>query len=436
MKKIAAIIFMIITLLCSCDNKNYASSKLGFDGYIPDGEYPGLLSKEKPGSKQMKERTSEIINYGIVKGIWISYGDLNLKDMNEKTYKRYVDKMMNNISSFGLNTVFFHTRPFGDSMYESEYFPSSHLITGTQGEKADFDPLKIAADSAHKYKLSFHAWINPMRIMLDLGGSTLPEKLSRDNPAYKWLNDGIKENDNFVLQSGKSLYYNIGCDEVVDLIADGVEECAAEYGVDGIHFDDYFYPEDDENCDKDTFERYIVEGGVLDLKSFRRQRVNMLLRECRGRVKKTDTRLKFGVSPSGNIGYNYDSICADCESWIEDRIVDYIIPQIYYGFENETKPFGKTLQSWKDMTKSSDIPLIVGIAGYKTGETDEYALSGKEEWLCNSDILSRQADIILRDKSCSGLCIFDYDALFAETGSDIRKNERSGLKKKLSQICA
>lgn len=159
-----------------------------------------------------------------------------------KANRRYSRKLHKN----KLNTIIIHIRPNGDSLYPSKYFPWSDIISGTQGKNPSYNPLKYIIISSHKKNIKVHAWINPLRIRF----SQTPSALSSDNPYTIWQNDDNEENNRYTFQSGKNIYYNPAYSEVRELIINGVREIIENYEVDGIHFDDYFYPEDDMKCDE------------------------------------------------------------------------------------------------------------------------------------------------------------------------------------------
>ena len=132
-------------------------------------------------------------------------------------------------------------------------------------------------------------------------------------------------------------------------------------------------------------------------------------------IKVTKENVKFGIAPEGNIQNDYENSYLDVKKILASKgYVDYIMPQIYFGFENQTRPFKETLDEWNNMIKDESIKIIPALAFYKIGTTDKYALSGKNEWIENSDIIKRQ---ILYSRSASnynGFSLFRYDYIFNE----------------------
>ncbi len=193
-------------------------------------------------------------NCGEMRGIWISYGELSTAF--EGNFKNEIAVMFDNIKGLGLNTVFVHTRAFCDAFYPSKLFPWSAYITGTEGVSPGFDPLKIMIDEAKKRGLEIHAWLNPYRVsyktedVSTLANSSYVKQYMAKNP-----------NSTFAVAYDGGLYLNPANPDAEKLIIDGVKEILDAYDVDGIHFDDYFYPTMDESFDQTDYSAYINANG-------------------------------------------------------------------------------------------------------------------------------------------------------------------------------
>lgn len=321
--------------------------------------------------------------YQCVKGIWISIYDMDFLGENEDTFTQRADEMFSEISSKGFDNVFVQVRAFSDALYESDIFPFSSYLTGTQGVSPGFDPMDILLKCAHKHSLKFHAWINPYRILLQNDKS----KICKANPAYELMTDG----DESVYECEKGIFYNPASLKVQKLILDGIDEIVGKYDVDGIHIDDYFYPVTESDIDKKQYENY---AGNLSLEEWRMMNVNSLVSGIYSRVKSRNADVIFSISPSGNIESNYTTHYADVKRWLRDKgYADWIIPQIYFGFENEYSAFEQTLESWKKLEKNEDVKLIAGLALYKGGKIDKNAGTGINEWVEHNDIIKRQIDL-------------------------------------------
>lgn len=349
--------------------------------------------------------------YNESRGIFLSYIEyleyFQGKDCNN--IKKQIDNIMVELKDNYINRIYLQVRPFSDSIYNSNIFPFSHTISGVQGEDIGLDVLDYFLKVAHKENIEIHAWINPYRI----SNYTDISFLSEDNPAFHWL----KTNHVKIIE-GKGIYYNPASSEVKDLIINGVIEIVKKYDVDGILFDDYFYP--DNTIDLDNYKE--VEN-TISLTDFRLSQVNELVSNIYKKIKEINSDILFGISPDGNINNNYDDHYADVKKWIsEDGYVDYIMPQIYYGFIHESKPFIATINEWNNLIKNK-VELIPVLALYKSGEPDLYAGSGINEWVEEDDIIKKQIQVSRNMSNYTGFSIFRYDYLIRNQKSVNLQNE-------------
>ena len=348
----------------------------------------------------------EIAAQEEMKGVWVTFMTLDTENEpdKEKAFNSKVDRIVKDVCEGGFNAVFVQVRPFCDALYRSAYYPWSHIITGTQGEDPGFDPLRVICNKCKDAGISVHAWINPYRIST---GST-PSALSGDNPYSIDSSIGVEVNG--------ELYLDPASKKARELIVNGVIELLENYSVDGIHFDDYFYPEDCGDFDSEEYEAYRNStGSPLPLEEFRKENVNKLIREVYKAVHSTRKNAVFGVAPQGNMGNN-EALYADVRLWCrEEGYIDYICPQIYFSLDNPALGYEAALADWLNTEKHSGLRLYVGLPGYKAG-TD--ADSGT--WLDNSDILKTEIEI-LRDKGADGFILYSYDSLNStENAEEIR----------------
>ncbi|MDU4892682.1 MAG: family 10 glycosylhydrolase [Clostridium sp.] len=344
---------------------------------------------------------------GEVRGVWLSYIDLApmLTGKDEAEFTKNIESAFENIKAFGLNTVIVQVRPFSDALYKSQYYPWSFICSGTEGQAIKYDPLKIMVKEAHKRDLRIEAWLNPYRVRT----STSKEVISEQSPATKWMNEG----GDYVIQYNGGVYYNPGKEEVRQLIVNGVEEIVQNYNVDGIHFDDYFYPSTEGSIDEITFGNYLLNGGTLSLEDWRRENVNTLVKQVYEAIKKVDSEVLFGISPQGSMNNNYNSQYIDVQKWVQNKgYVDYICPQVYYGFENQSSDFASAVESFSNLVTEPSVDLYIGLAAYKIGSEDKWAGAGAKEWINNSDMLKRQLEAARNFENCSGVFIYRYDSLF------------------------
>jgi uncharacterized lipoprotein YddW (UPF0748 family) len=359
---------------------------------------------------------AQVINVQLeFKAVWISYLEFMNYGKNgftEKSFQTAVDTMFDNVAKMNMNAVVVQIRPFGDAMYASQYFPWSRYISGTQGRDPGFDPLSYMVDAAHKRGLQFHAWLNPYRVTT---ASTDYSKLSKDNPARVWYEDKDKSNDRNVLSYGGNLYYNPSVKEVQTLITNGVKEIVENYDVDGIHFDDYFYPSLGSNYannfDSVEYKTYAAEckaskKSALSIADWRRNNVNTLVKNIYATIKGINSSVQFGISPGGfydsltsNLGYY-----VDYKTWLSSSdYIDYICPQIYWTFSNKSYPYDKTLDKWLSFRTSPTVKVYVGIATYRAGSTLE------SDWKNNVNELKEQVEYGRDTGMVDGFIFFRYD---------------------------
>lgn len=340
--------------------------------------------------------------YENIKGIYVSYLEyLTYFNGNSLTInKAYINKMLDNIEAMGFNTIFLHVSPFSDSIYDSDYFPYSYTLTGTEGKNPGMDYLDYFIKESNKRHIKIHAWINPYRILLS-GDTSL---ISKNNPAYSLLNT------NSVKVSDKGTYYNPASSDVTDLLIKQVYEIISNYDVAGIHFDDYFYVLQD--IDLDNYHAYTRTINDISLEDYRYMIINNMVKRVYQVIKDYNKNLIFSIAPDGNINNNYKLHYADVKTWVtNDGYIDIIMPQVYYGFENQYKPFIETVTEWNDMI-TNNVKLIPALAFYKVGKIDDNAGVGKYEWITYDNIIERQINYINTLSHYDGLVIFRYDFLY------------------------
>lgn len=338
-----------------------------------------------------------------IRGAYISYLEyLTYFQGNSLSInKAYIKKMLDNLKSLNVNTIFLHVSPFSDSIYNSKIFPYSYTLTGTEGKNPGMDYLEYFIKEGKKREIKIHAWINPYRISMSNDISLI----SKNNPAYALLNT------NDVKITNEGIYYNPASYKVMSLIINQVIELITNYDIAGIHFDDYFYVNGE--IDLVNYENYKLENNLdISLTDYRLNITNSLIRNVYKTIKDYNPNLIFSISPDGNINNNYKYHFADVKTWLkEDNYVDLILPQVYYGFENEYKPFIQTLNEWHDLIQNK-VKIVPVLAFYKVGRIDNQAGSGQDEWLNNQDIITRQINFSKTLDKYNGYIFFRYDFLF------------------------
>lgn len=395
--------------------------------------FGSMAVKAAEASDAQTEQTTA--NTDEYKAFWFSYYDYTAyrakyKKKNATTFKKYFTQAVKKGKSLGMNCIIVHVRPFGDAMYKSKYFPWSKCISGKQGKNPGYDPLKIMTQVAHANGMKIEAWINPYRVA---SGSTNYKKLSTKNPARKWHNK--KKTRRNVLAYKGSLYYNPAKAQVRNLIVNGVKEIVENYDVDGIHMDDYFYPAFSSSnvnsaFDAKEYRASTMAKGKQNIVSFRREQVNMLVKAIHSAVKSIDPSVTFGISPAGNIDnltsrYSY---YVDINKWLNSSdYVDYICPQIYWGFKHPYAKFDRVTNRWMNAAKSKKVKVYIGIAVYRAGHNIGAGSAERREWRSDANILKKQVQYA-RKKGCDGFAFFDYQDLKSRTSAKAVKRLKKVLK--------
>lgn len=348
-------------------------------------------------SQNYSEMNEPIIKGDLaVRGVWLTCYELSamLKSGKKSDFIQNVNKMLDECDAKDLNTVFIHVRPFSDSVYPSEIFPLSEYILSSSGKKPQFDVLDVFISLAKERNYSVHAWINPYRISYasELDNSIINNKSVKDA----------------VIQTSTGFFLDPSSDVTRKLILDGAREVLDNYEVDGIHIDDYFYPTTDKSFDEKSYKSYCSAGGNLDLKQWRTENVNALVASLYSLVHQYKDKV-FSISPAADIDKNINEYYADVKLWMRSEgFADIIIPQIYFGFKNEKMPFEKVAAEWGNLKRNDSVSIYCGLALYKQGEEDEFAGSGKNEWITDKDIIERQKEYI-RTEGFTGYVLFSYN---------------------------
>lgn len=283
------------------------------------------------------------------------------------------------------NAVFVHVRPSGDALWPSAYAPWSEWLTGRRdGRDPGWDPMEFMVAEAHARNLEFHAWFNPYR-----GGQ--PATVGGPGPRLDRLapNHPLRRHPEWVVtypsadRPGSRLYFNPGVPEARRFVEDAMLEAVQRYDVDGVHFDDFFYPYPEQGQDFPDGAAFARYGGrFTDRHAWRRDNVNTLVREMSERIKAMKPWVKFGISPFG-IWRNqrtdpagsasrglqsYDDIYADTRLWVRQRWLDYIVPQLYWHIGFDRADYAKLLPWWAATVKGTGVQLWIGQADYRVGE--------------------------------------------------------------------
>lgn len=380
----------------------------------------GSREKEKDTNNKSPKQTAAPVSVQTppqdekTVGIWIPYMALQTEEGTQEAFKNNYTKMVKDAKSFGINTLFVHVRPFSDALYKSEIYPWSHIITGTQGKDPGFDPLNFMIETTHENGMKFHAWINPLRVRT----TQTPEVMSDDNPYVAMSED----NPYYFLNVEGSIYLNPAFREVRTLIADGAAEIAKNYNVDGIQFDDYFYPENIGEEDAEAYSSYCQStDNPASIDKWRVANINSMVSQVYRQIKGAKKDVVFGISPQGNIDNNID-LGADVTSWCGTKgYIDYICPQLYFSYDNPALGFKESLDGWKELPMYDGLDMFIGLGLYKAGtEEDSGTWKGKE------DIIASQVKD-LSEEAVDGLIFFDIRSLTDEKAKAEVDNAKEAL---------
>ncbi len=314
-----------------------------------------------------------------LRGAWIaSYLGIDWPNKNQSPAQQRASlvSILDQHQATGINTIYLQVRSQCDALYPSSIEPWSSDLTGTQGlapSDPTWDPLQFAIEEAHKRGMELHAWINPYRAVAT--ASKLPS-FSAEHVANK--------HPEWLLSNGSTITLNPGIPEVRDYIMSVITDIVNRYDIDGVHFDDYFYPpasfNDDATYNNDPRGFAATTAGRAD---WRRDNVNMLIKRVYETVIATKPWVKFGVSPSGiyrsstnpEIGsatsagalQHYSAVFADSKKWLQEGWVDYIEPQVYWYIGQTGSDYKVLIPWWNNQANGRHI--YIGMAGYKVGTT-------------------------------------------------------------------
>lgn len=334
--------------------------------------------------------------------------------------KEALTAKLDNLKQLGINTVFFQVKPDGTALWDSKILPWSDTLTGKIGQNPGYDPLQFMLDEAHKRGMKVHAWFNPYRVTTNTKPSTVAElnRTLSQQPASIFVlhRDWIRtSSDRFVLDPG--------IPEARDWITSIVAEVVAKYPVDGVQFDDYFYTETPGSTlnDNQTWRQYGQQ--YASKADWRRHNTQLLIEQVSRTIKQLKPDVEFGVSPAGvwrNRSHDplgsdtrgaaaYDESYADTRLWVQQGLLDYIAPQLYWPFARDAARYDVLAKWWADVVKPTKTRLYIGVALYKVGEP-----SKKEpDWAVNGGVpeLSKQIDLNESIPEINGTILFREDNL-------------------------
>lgn len=296
------------------------------------------------------------------RGAWIQAVNGQFKGMPTEQMQQTLTAQLNALQEAGINAVIFQVRPEADALYPSEIEPWSRFLTGEQGKAPSpyWDPMAWMIEECHKRGMEFHAWINPYRAKTTLASQLAPTHIYHQHP--EWF-----------VTYGDQLYFNPALQESRDYICRIITDIVTRYDIDALHMDDYFYPypiKGQEFPDIANFQSN--PNGFTDLGDWRRNNVNVLIKQIHETVRAAKPWVKFGISPFGiyrnqkshpdgsatNGLQNYDELYADVLLWAREGWIDYNMPQIYWHVGHPAADYGVLVEWWAKHAEGR--PLFIG----------------------------------------------------------------------------
>lgn len=352
----SALLLALPLALSGCGGKSDLDPDSGKTDPTPSGP-------DKP-AEQVKYNPSKdkIVLLHEFRGAWLAtVGGLDWpKSKDAQIQQNTLRNMIHAIKNANCNAVVMQVCCNSDAMWNSSILPWSSVLTGTMGKDPGYDPLLLAVQTAHNDGMEIHAWINPMRV-----GSV---------DAVRPESHPSKSHPEWTQRYGSSLYWDPANPEVISYLESLASELMSKYDLDGLHIDDFFYPDGlkDDAKEWDDSEEYAATGDGLSLEKWRERNINRLVKALYDGVHKTKPDKIFGVSPAGRLvltRYLY----ADPVQWVQEGTVDYLAPQIYWQHSHSIAPFLPTMKSWKEVAAAGgadkQVPVLIGLAPYRVNES-------------------------------------------------------------------
>ncbi|WP_276795493.1 glycoside hydrolase family 10 protein [Ruminococcus champanellensis] len=366
---------------------------------------------------ELQEQTAEQLHLPVqqsgspVVAAWLTAVSLSdmLKGATEAAYRAAVHQELTWLCENGFTDVFVQVRSNGDAYYRSRVYPRAASWS------QDFDPFQVFLEENQQVGLQVHAWINPYRCQT--AGQML--KIPDTYPTRMWAQEQAES----IVQVSGRWYLNPADAHAQALICTGAQELLDGYDIAGLHIDDYFYPTTEPELDAAAFAASRSE----DLTAWRTEQVNTLVAALYAQAHAAD-RI-FSISPRGDPAASAQLLYADPETWCsQSGYCDWILPQLYYGFDNETCGFAEMLALWQGMVQTDGVRLIPGICTYKVGRADDWAGTGRMEWLTEQEIPARQAAAVL-EAGLNGVAVYS-----SASTRELDAPEMEALKQKLCRF--
>ena len=287
---------------------------------------------------------------------WPQEGSRGTGPTNTALMKQQLITLLDSLEANNFNAVNFQVRSMCDAMYQSSYEPWSSYLTGVRGATPGFDPLAMCVEECHKRGMECHAWVNPYRFSTGSDWNT-PQ-------------DQVLKNDGWLLTYGSTIILDPAQQRVIDRIVDVCREIITKYDVDGILYDDYFYPNGiPSDATAGDYQEWLDSNVDMTIGDWRRNNVNRMVKAVYNMIQETRPEVRFGISPAGvtctsqavadshgverssGSDWQYNGIFSDPLAWYEDKSVDYISPQIYWHIGYSAADYGKLTPWWSKVAQ-------------------------------------------------------------------------------------
>lgn len=292
----------------------------------------------------------DVGHFRELRGAWVaSVWNINFpssSQLDKEAQQQEIVKTLDTLQECGFNSIFFQVRPEGDALYSSQLEPWSSALTGTQGKDPGYDPLQTMIKEARKRNIEVHAWLNPFRA-----------KAASPNQVHPHI---AVTNPEDVHPYGANLWMDPGSDAVQKKLVDVCNDLLDRYDLDGLHFDDYFYPYPNgaDFPDEATWQKYKAGGGELSRADWRRDNVNRAVQSVDQAVDSHGKHVRFGISPfgipapdkpEGIHGFDqYNGLYADTQKWMDQGWVDYLAPQLYWPTTKRGQEYEPLVKWWNE----------------------------------------------------------------------------------------
>ncbi len=471
---VGVLVFFILMFNCTYALGNfnevddsYEDILYKFDKISDNGDV--IYDKHNPitvNGKKIKLKKHYDSNKEMFRGTWVStISNINFPKNRGASFEELVEEfnsILDRVKELNLNAIFFQVSPELDAFYKSDFRPWSKYLTGQQGLEPKYlkegkDFLKYAISETRKRGIEFHAWFNPYRVTKEpnLGKSKdeIINMLSEDNFA--------KQNRECVYLFSGKLFLDPGSRKVIEFIKNTIHEFICNYDVDGIHFDDYFYPYGTQTVngvnykfgdmgeDINTFKS--DSRGIGDINDWRRDNVNLLVKEVSSIISHfnylNEKSVQWGISPFGiyahkgdeikngvktgnlSIGSNtpngslssYRDIYADTLNWIDNELIDYVVPQVYWTFGREEAPYEELINFWNEVVGDKRCHLYIGHGNYNIRESKD------KNWK-NPYEISNQVKFNSEYESILGSAFFSVEDLYTHNDGNVGDSYKKYIK--------